>query len=247
MTKYIRGELYRLLHKKSIYIYFAALAVGYVGTMFLRVASLNEYTIADDMATLSAFLPAILGGFLFSAIYTDDLNSKNLITLVGFGLGKIRIIVSKFILMTAISALIYAIIPLWSYGVLAAFGHMSVYAAFEMSYAIILKMALLTLAYSLVASIVCYGTQRTTFSLVTYLLFSLGIVDAVLGMIFKIRAIHELMPNISDYLIDHVVGRIFLGLTESAALAPSAFTYLAYLAVFIVVSMFAFKRKEMEF
>jgi len=76
MLRLINGEIYRLLHKKSMYIYFCSLAAGYFLIAFIRSGGLNAQSIVNDAFNFFNFLPAIAGGFLFSTIYTDDLTRK---------------------------------------------------------------------------------------------------------------------------------------------------------------------------
>ena len=87
MLNYMRGELYRLLHKKSLYLFFGALALGYTLVAFVRSGGLGEDSLLGDAANFFGYLPALAGGFLFAAVYTDDLSAKSLATLVGFGIG----------------------------------------------------------------------------------------------------------------------------------------------------------------
>jgi ABC-type transport system involved in multi-copper enzyme maturation permease subunit len=208
---------------------------------------MNSYSLENEALTVFPYLSALIGGYLFAAIYTDDLNSKNLITLVGFGLGKTRIIISKLILMTLVAACIYAVIPLWAYGVLAVLGHVQAAAALGTAYAFVFKILLTTIVYGLIGSIVVYGVQRTTFAIVTYLVFALGIVDGMLFMMFKIPLIAENVPTIGNYLVESVTTSIFKGIVGGTSISGSIIVYIIYIAVPGILSILAFRKKEMEF
>ncbi|MDR2610490.1 MAG: hypothetical protein LBC58_03440 [Clostridiales Family XIII bacterium] len=247
MSNYIRGEFYRLFHKKSLIIYFIALAVGYVGTMLIRLDTLDAGTLTYDGKAVYPYLLPLVGGFLFATIYTDDLNSKNLITLVGFGLEKTKIVMSKFILTATTSACIYAFVPLWSYGVLALFGHPATMSSLGIAYAYALKNMLATLIYVAIASVLVYGLQRPTFALVTYILLALNFISAMVLLLMKLRVFEEIASKVNDYLVDGVTTNIFLGLTEGGSLALPLLQFVGYIAVFGLLSILAFKKKEMEF
>ena len=122
MLKLLRGELYRLIHKKSLYLYFGALAIGYFIISFVRSGEFGAESILSDAGNFLSMLPAFAGGFLFAAIYTDDLNSKNLTALVGFGISKAKIVTVKLILMALLGAVIFGAAPLWLFATHAVLG-----------------------------------------------------------------------------------------------------------------------------
>jgi ABC-type transport system involved in multi-copper enzyme maturation permease subunit len=111
MFDLMRGELYRLAHKKSLFIYFAALTVAYLLLAFIRSGGFTATSAGDDAMSLFGFLPPFIGVILFAGVYTDDLDSRNLIALVGFGLGKVRIVVAKLVVFALLAGVIFALVP----------------------------------------------------------------------------------------------------------------------------------------
>ena len=167
MIKYLGGEIYRMLHKKSFYLYFGALALGYLMLALIRIGGEGgAEQMLSDAETVFLLLPPVMGGFLFAAIYTDDLNAKNLGTLIGFGMSKAVIVFTKVCLMALFGALLLGLVPLYMAGIHTIMGTSVPAAILGMVYAVGLKALLQIVAYGSVAAIVVYGLQRPTFGVV---------------------------------------------------------------------------------
>ena len=242
MLKLIHGEIYRLLHKKSLYIYFGALAAGYFLLAFVRSGGFSDETIVKDAINFFQLLPALAGGLLFSAIYTDDLNSKNLITLVGFGINKTKIVVAKFILMIVFGAVVFGLMPLFHYAVYAVLGFAATASQMAMIYAVALKFMLMTLAFSAIASIVVYGLQRTTFAVVSYILLAFSVVGTLITAVSNVLEL-----NITQHLMSGITDRILTAIISGGSLTLPVAEYIVYMAIVVTISAVAFNKKEMEF
>jgi hypothetical protein len=247
MFNYLRGEIYRLLRKKSLYIYFGAFALAYILLAFIRMGSGGADRTPKDAASLFTFLPPIVGGYLFSAIYTDDLNAKTLPALIGFGTGKAAIIFTKLILAALFSAVIMALIPLFMCAVNAVFGAGVSFSAFGGVYARGLKAWMETVAFASLSAAAVYGLQRATFGMVTYLLLSLGIVSRLLGALFSWEPINNLLPGLSNHLMAGISLRTLTGLLMSESIAPPIAEYVIYVSAAAALSVLAFRKKELEF
>ena len=242
MLNYMRGEIYRLLHKKSLYLFFGALALGYALVAFVRSGSFGEDSLLGDAANFFGYLPALAGGFLFAAVYTDDLSAKSLATLVGFGMGKVKIVLSKLLLMALSGAVIFGLAPLFHCGVYAALGWPPGGGAWAMLYALALQALLATLGYAALAGVMVYGLQRATFAFVLYILLAFGIVGGLLATVLKM-----FLPNVSEHLLSGITLRIFAGVTGGGSPALPAMEYAIYIAGAAALSAIAFHKKEMEF
>jgi len=247
MLRLINGELYRLLHKKSMYIYFCSLAIGYLLISFIRSSGFNAESIVNDAFYFFNVLPAVAGGFLFSAIYTDDLNAKNLITLVGFGMSKTKIVLAKFVLTALFGAVIFAIVPLLLFVVHAAFGWTATGSAMITVFAVSFKYLLITLGYSALSGIAVYGLQRTTFAMVLYLLFAFNIIGGLITVFLVNMVSADTAYIITSRLMSGITDRILAGITSGGSLLLPVFDYIIYIAIAAAVSVIAFSKKEMEF
>ena len=242
MLRLIRSELYRLAHKKSLYVYFGALAVAYLLVIYVRSGGFTAQSITDDAITFFNFLPALAGGFLFAALYTDDLNSKNLITLVGFGMSKAKIVTTKLVLMAVLSALVFALVPLFHCAAYSLLGWPATASDWLVVYAVSLKAFLTTLAFAAVAGIAVYGLQRTTFAMVLYILLSFGVISSLLMVALKSFA-----PSLADYLMSGISSRITAAVIGGGALTVPAVEYVIYVLLAAGLSIVVFYKKEMEF
>ena len=242
MLNYLRGELYRLLHKTSLYVYFGALLVGYLLIVYIRSGGFTAASVVNDAITFFNFLPALAGGFLFAAIYTDDLNSRNLTVLVGFGMGKARIVLTKLIVMILLCAVIFGLAPLIHCAAYAVFGWSAQMGDWQMVYAVSLKYLLMTLAFAILSAIVVYGTQRTTFSVVCYILLAFGVISGLMSVLLNTFA-----PDLIAHLISGITDRIILGIISGGSLILPTIEYGVYTLVAIAFSVLAFHKKEMEF
>ena len=242
MFKLICGELYRVLHKKSLYVYLGILAFGYVLLGIVRSGGFNDNSIVGDASNLFYLTPALVGGFLFSTIYTDDLNAKNLITLVGYGLSKSKIVIAKIILAAFFVTAFFGLLPLLHSAVYMGFGYTATAAQLAAIYALSVKYLLTTLAYIGISSIVVYGSQRPTFSIVSYILLAFGVIGNLLAM-----AAHTLNLNISDHLISVITNQIMADMLGGGASILPIMEYAAYIIISSTLATIIFNKKEMEF
>lgn len=242
MFKLICGELYRVLHKKSLYVYLGILAFGYVLLGIVRSGGFNDNSIVGDASDLFYLTPALVGGFLFSANYTDDLNAKNLITLVGYGMGKSKIVIAKIILATFFVTAFFGLLPLFHSTIYMGFGYKVTTAQLAAVYVVSVKYLLTTLAYIGISSIMVYGMQRPTFSIVSYILLAFGVIGNLLAM-----GVHTLNLNISDHLISGITNQIMAGMLGDGVPLLPIIEYASYIIISSVLAIIIFNKKEMEF
>ncbi|MDR2697003.1 MAG: hypothetical protein LBB40_00840 [Holophagales bacterium] len=242
MLKLIHGEFFRVLHKKNIYIYFISLAVASFLLALSRSGRFNTYSIVKDAINLFYFMPPLAGGFLFSAIYTDDLNSKNLITLVGFGISKTKIVVAKLLLFVLFGSFIFALVPLYHCAVYAILGQVATADMMATIYAALFKFFLITIAFASLSGIAVYSLQRATFAIVLYILLTFNVISGLLKVAFNTVA-----PNLASCLISGITDKLLAGIKGGGAIALPIFEYVIYVAITVVLSVVVFHKKEMEF
>jgi len=242
MLNLLHGELYRLLHKRSMYIYFALLAVGYALIVFVRSGGFMPESLVDDAISAFAFLPVVVGGFFFAALYTDDLSAKNLISLVGFGINKTKIVIAKFILVALLNGIVFVIAPVFHGALYALFGQGVSGEALSLLYADVLKLFLMTAAFSALAGILVYGLQRPTIALVAYVLLAFNVVSGLIATLLNM-----VDPLLKSHLIPGITDNILMGLISGNSFVYPAAEYFVYVALVLVASAFVFTKKEMEF
>jgi ABC-type transport system involved in multi-copper enzyme maturation permease subunit len=243
MFNYLRAEIYRLLRKKSLYLFLAIVAVGYLAIAFARSGDLGADSIMKDANVLFMLLPPVIGGALFAAIYTDDLSSKNLSTLVGFGLAKAKIVVAKSILGLLFAALIFGLVPLFMYLFYAALGWPTSGETMIGIYQLLLKHFLLAVTFMSISGIVAYGVQRSTVAIVTYVVLGMGMVGQLLTMLLD-KTLPDASPHLPSNLADHLYTNLATG--DGAVVSLGA-ELLAYVVISIIAAVMLFNKKEMEF
>jgi len=247
MIRLIHGEIYRLAHKRSLYIYFALLAACYAFLAFVRSGGFDSESILRDAGSFFEYMPVLAGGFLFAAVYTDDLNSKTLISLVGFGTGKTKIVVVKFILMAVFCIAAFGLAPLFLFGIHAALGWPAPADVLLQVYMISFKQFLVSVGFAALSGIVVYGLQRTTFAIVAYVLLAFGIISGLASWILNSDFVSALFPGLSSHLMAGISGRIYMAAAKGEPFIMPLIEYAIYVAVAIALSSLAFRKKEMEF
>ena len=242
MFSLLRSEIYRLLHKKSMFIYFGALVAGYFVLAFIRSGGFNEESVVSDALSLFSLLPALAGGFLFTAIYTDDLNSRNIISLVGFGVNKATIVIAKFFLAILFSAIVFGLVPLYHCAVYAIFGQTATASIVTAIYMASFKHLLTVLAYCALSGIVVYGLQRATFAIVSYILLAFGVISGLVTV-----ALNMFAPSLISHQISGITDRIIVGLISGGTPIMPVVEYIIYTIIAVTLSLIAFNKKEMEF
>jgi len=242
MLRLMRAEWFRLLRKRSSYIYFGGLILAFFAQAYIRSGGFGPTTVLDDALTNFGLLPALAGGFVFAAVYTDDLNSRGLITLVGFGMSKTKIIIAKLGLTVLLTAIVYGLAPVVHCAVFAILGWPVTAATWGIIYAASLKFALLTLAFVGLAGSVVYGLQRPAFAIVAYILLAFGVVGGLVSTVLR-----NVAPPMADFLASGITDRVFTALTSGGTLTWPLIQYAVYLAIAVSLSVVAFHKKELEF
>jgi ABC-type transport system involved in multi-copper enzyme maturation permease subunit len=241
MYNYLRAETYRLLRKKSLFVFLILVIAGYLMLAFARSGGISDESIVSD-TNLFMLLPPVIGGVLFAAIYTDDLSSKNLSTLVGFGLGKAKIVLVKFILMAILAAVIFGLTPVVMYLFYAFFGYVASPEIMGGIYLLAFKYYLMSLVFAVLSGILVYGVQRSTVAVVTFVVLSIGLVGQLLGLV-----VNNFLEDSSQYLPSSIIDLLYVNLASQGPIVWPIFGLGIYIIGAIILSTVLFNKKEMEF
>lgn len=245
MLNLFTGEVYRLLHKRNLYFYLGAVALGYVALTIVRSRGFAADSVVNDAVTFFGILPPLLGGYFFTSVYTDDLSAKALNTLVGYGMSRTRIVLTKFGLMALFTAASFGIIAALHLATYGALGFAAVGIQLRGVLVIAVQYWLLTLGFAAVAAMVVYGLQRSTFAVVGYFMLAFSVVTMLVNAVSTL-----LHVDLSDHLLTGTTIRIMGALLEpgglSSLIAPGL-EFLLYLVLATITAIFAFKNREMEF
>jgi len=243
MLDLFRGELYRILHKRNMYLFLGIVFFAYLAITFMRANSFGPDSVVTDAATMLQLMPAVLGGYFFTAVFTDDLSAKNLITLVGYGTSRTKIVLTKLALMALFTVICFVLIALLHLGAYAVFGFAATASQIRLVGAVIVQFILMTLGFAAVAAIVVYGTQKPTFAVVTYFMLAFNVVTMLIN-----AASSLLNVNLSAHLISGTTSQMMMGFAAPGGnvLAP-LLEYLGYVVLAVVAAIILFKNREMEF
>jgi ABC-type transport system involved in multi-copper enzyme maturation permease subunit len=246
MFNYIKAELYRIVHKKSFYLYFLALAVLYAAMIFSQRSGLNESVFLTLAIQMTDILPLAVGGFLFATIYNDDLGAKSLSSVIGFGLRKSTIIFSKLIIMIAMCAVITPLVFVACYGSFTLFG-VDVSGQFTLSAGLFTQAGLLAIAYATVASIVVFGAQKATLAITAYIFLAVGLARQLMGLVLGQEVVTNSVGDLTQYLSYSITSGILSNITSGQFDPWPVVQYIIYIAAFMTISIYIFRKKELEF
>jgi len=243
MLNLFRGEVYRIMHKRNMYWFVGVGAFGYLAIAFMRSGGFGSDSEVTDAATMMQFMPAILGGYFFTAVFTDDLTAKNLITLVGYGMSRTKIVLTKLLLMLLFTLLSFALIVVSHLTAYAVFGFAASSGQMRMILGIAAQFVLMTIGFAAVAAVVVYGTQKPTFAVVTYFMLAFNVVTMLLNAVANLLGF-----NLTNRFISGTTVRMMLGMAMpgNPLWAPSL-EFLAYLAIATLAAIVIFRNREMEF
>jgi len=242
MINYLKADFYRIFNKTSLYIFFSILLIIFLFLVLIKIMPIKAGSILQNGLIIFEMLLIIGGGFLFTAIYNDDLTSKSLPQLIGFGKKRTLIVVSKLVVNIVISGLVYTGAFIVFYLIINIFG---VNVNFE-TIGELIKIALNSLfrlyAYSIIASIIAYGTQKATISIVSYVILATGFIDQILSLL--LGRIEGMVDGLflNKYTILQITDEMVSNPSISAIIP-----YLIALMVFITLSIIAFRKKDLEF
>ena len=241
MINYIRADLQRIFAKKSLYITFGILAIGYI-VMLVTNGVTSGGKIFNEAGTIFMLVALCGGGYLFATLYTDDLTAKTLPALIGFGMKRRTILIAKLCMNILLTFLLCGGTFLLLYATLSLVGFEMTSEALGSLLRMSVVRFLQLVAFGSIASVLVYGTQKATFSIVTFILLVTALLSWLVKKFLGMAVISGLFGDLSQYLIDPLIE----GLVAAPKVA-TALPYVLYLAVFVLLSIVAFRKKELEF
>lgn len=249
MLNYIHADLKRITNKKSFYIF------GFINILLFEalvfIMSSNNFTSEKYLTIIAMVLdlmPLIIGIYIFSIVYLDDLHSKSIQTAIGFGFKRSEVILVKFINTILISS----IISILMFGAIIITGllyNLQMSSASYINISKILTMGILQiLLYSSLASLVVYGVQKASTSITAFILFVTHTFFLLGSMVLNQSFIIDLVGDVTKYLPSALLSS--LNLSFLSGQRPETYLVLMILFYFIasfIGSTLLFKHKELEF
>lgn len=249
MINYIKGELYRLSHKKSSYIYYTAIFGGFIALIaliFMTGGTFDKNDLFDigGQILISMFAPFI-GINVFMNVYNDDISAKTISNTLNSGISKGQYVISKFIvamiqmiLITLVGAFVYFVMYLAIAGGVAniEWNHFKTLAL------LLVPVSLMILTYFSITTIVTFFFQKTGTSITVLFLFTMSVLYQVVSLIFS--AFSFLEP-LTKYLPGYIYQQGFAEIMKNGAISlPNTLGLIAYIILAIAVSSYVLNKKE---
>jgi hypothetical protein len=230
-----------------MHVYYGVLAIAYLLLAFIRSGGFGPTSIINDASNAFGLLPALLGGYLFASVYTDDLGSGVLASLVGHGVGRVRIVLAKAASMACLSALSFSLAVLWLAGCHALLGWPPTAGAMQAVAMIAVQQMLLAVGSATLASVAVYGLGRPTFAMVTYVMIALNVIGGAVQAILTLVVSGEVAKAVGGRMIHGIADRMLLAALGGGQLLQPTVEYVAYVALSCAAAAAAFLAKEVEF
>lgn len=241
MISYIKADIYRIFNKLKMYRYFGILTILFLILMYIQKDSGGERIVA--MSDFIFSLVALFGGcYMFNTIYNDDINAKTLPSLIGFGINRITIIISKFILTIVLNLLMFCLFSLVFIIVLIILNTTLSNELLTIIFETAINNYLLVIVYSTIASIFVYGFQKASVSLVIFILLLTSFFTTIFLLITNIQVIKDIIGDVNNLFIDSLVPQIV-----QEKNITDIIIYIVYVLISIVISTIAFNKKDLEF
>lgn len=247
MTSLIKADLYRILHKKTLWILFVCtLAVSAAYSLILRSGSWNGFSYSVRQSTLVTGLTALLfGAALFISVYSDEFTARSMQAAIGRGLSRTKVIAAKIISCVIVSLILYA--ALLAYLLIQSRILQAGMTAEDTKILVlsVLKAAYCVAGYTPLAAVVIYLTDNKALSVFVEILLVL-----LLPGFMSILELSVLFANLhpSRYTLTGFANRGFTDLMLTGGGAGTlALGFAVYLAAAFALSVLVFCRRELDF
>lgn len=249
INRYIRADFYRVLHRIPRWIMLGIFWFIVFDSAFAGYNSEDKVLLAaDSLASISSILvycPMALGFIELIFIYGDDFKAKTMQVAIGTGISRRRIVNIKWVeatILVGMDLLVGFILVIFINLIFATgFSGYHVLQLFAMCFCAFFK----TIAYLGVVMIIMFSAQGITFALILYLLLSSGLLNKIVGLLAKIKAIKRF--HLDNYtltgFLDVFSARVALGTIHW----PALFAIMIYMVICFCLTVLIFRHKELEF
>lgn len=248
MLNYIHADIKRIISKKSFLIFILINIVLFEAIVFITShGQFDAIAYVNVISLVVAMMPIIIGIYIFSVVYMDDLRSKSIQSAIGFGFKRSEIILVKFInniILTLITlVLMYAVIVLTGFGYKLDLNAKMLMMMFKM----LLSGGLNILLYSSIASLAVYGLQKTAMSMTVFILLITNTVYLILSLILEHDTVVNLIGNQTKFLPSMLLTSFSNGIISNHIESYVIIAIVFYLVFSFIFATLLFRHKELEF
>jgi hypothetical protein len=251
MRNYWKADAYRLLRSRSFWIMTLLAVVGYIAGVFIISGSGYSASSHASIITMISVVASIFGGLgIYNGVYSQDIKAGAMRVAIGRGTARFRIVLAKLV-ETVVVAVLYGVVLYVVFRfVPLIFGVAQNDAISRAVLVTVAQVALETILFSSLASIVSMARQESVTATVLFVLLAAGVVDGLLGLLLKLQVVTNLVGDITGYLPQTVattLGSQISGVVGTGGSAAVACVYVGYVAVSLLAAGWLFGRKELEF
>jgi len=238
MFNYMKADLYRIACKKNMYVWLTIMLSFMLLGLYMGKDGLNAESLETATRAAFTFFWIIGGSYLLSTVYGDDLKSKTLPSIVGFGNSRAAVVIVKLLINVLLTSIILSIAAL-SLTLMVMFFGVSLDSTVISTILKTMMVSVLTgIGYSSVAMLVGYCLQQSTLAIVFFVLINSNLVMILMNYILEKLNLTDLM----DYLLNPIVTKLLSDVSVWTILP-----YVVYVTVVTVLTVVIFKQRDLDF
>ncbi|MGX7107934.1 hypothetical protein [Facklamia miroungae] len=249
MIDYIVADIKRIMKKNS----FLYVVIGYLLLFFLIYfiksgPTYQSQDIISDIESLNGWFPLFCGLVLFLAVYYDDFKAKTMQIAIGFGISRNKVVLSKIISIFILVGLMMAVICLFLIGIPQVFG--SHFTNSQIKQIILSGVTewIRTVGMVCLSIPLIYYTQNVINGVLIYILLASRFVLLIGSSILEREFIRKIFGDLSQYLLTFNVYSLKTQIIRSEEISlVKSFILILYILIPILLSIAAFRNKELEF
>lgn len=238
MINWIKADIYRLLHKKNLYIMMIIGLLLYFAAVCL-VDDLEYFTqIATFIFSVNTFL---IGIPIFLNVYSDSFKAKVMQITIGLGVPRWQVVLAKI----SIASIFCLIINLF-FALVFIITTAIIYPA-GLDVVAILMTALIDafkiIVYLALSMIIVYLSQKPIHGMIIYIMAISNIFYGLLNLVLNIPYVVDIIGNRSDLLLTNAFSLVEFNYGDLFGWS----IILVYLVVALGLSITLFKNVELDF
>lgn len=247
MTALIKADLYRILHKRTLWIIIGITAlIETAVAVYNRTRVWNGFVFVDQEISIALSLSGILiGTLLFISVYSDEFTARSMQTVIGRGLSRTKVILAKIISCVIIAFLVYLLTLLFLLFLSVVLGaRMTAADAGYLSLSV-LQTAYCTAGNAALAAVVIYLTGNHALSVFV----NIALIALLPNALFLMES-SVLMKNLhpSYYTLQGFAERGVSDLMLTGdGTGTLIFGFVFYMGIAFLLSVLVFRRRELEF
>lgn len=250
MINLIRGDIRRILSKKTLWFAFILALLGDFGLVMFALFYMKYSTYNYALGTIAGV--ADLGGMIigiavFLAVYADDFRSMSIISAIGRGQPRWKIVIAKFINSVIITSILFAIFTVEVFVLMKIMGMELLPDELIAMYMGVFKGLYVTIGYVTIAAIFIYARGNIAFSVFMVVMLYL-ILPSVIDLSSMLPVLKDIHLERYDYngFANSGLSSIFLGMGMSGVLTL-ILGFIIYVGGSLAIIYTVFRKKELDF